>query len=163
MGWFFITIIIYFTFQGDIVSCCSSSVTISNTTWFLRLRLYFDLYTRLISFSLSGAYKILRPISPLFFPNFLCSYNPAGKFISSQLYLLIWGLIFDILSGWLPISWWFSATVIAYWKHLLSLVFLGFIVAFLIDIQSGYFMYDLSLLSLMLWKWMPSMSTLSNI
>ena len=91
-------------------------------------------------FFLQGEDKILRAISVLFLSIFSQSLIPAGKFISFQLYLWMWGLIFDILSGWFSISWWFNATVIAYWKHLLSLVFLGFIVAFLQDIHSGDFM-----------------------
>ena len=52
------------------------------------------------------------------------------KFIPSNLYLFIKGLIFVILPGFFPISTPFNATVIAYWKHLLSLLLMGFIVAF---------------------------------
>ena len=40
------------------------------------------------------------------------------KMYSSQLYLFIKGLIFVILSECFPISSWFNAIVIAFWKHL---------------------------------------------
>ena len=49
--------------------------------------------------------------------------------------------IFVILSGSLLICCWFSATVIAYCKQLISLFF-GFIVAFLLFVHSGESMYD---------------------
>ena len=55
--------------------------------------------------------------------------------------------MFDILSGWFSMFWWFNATVIEYWKHLLSLFF-GFIVALLFNTHSGDFMYDFPLLNL---------------
>ena len=119
-----------------ILSLCLLSVIINKTTWFLRLRLYFDLYTRFIVFVLGGTYKILRATSLLFSSNFFQSFIPGEKSIPFQLYLSIKALNFDILSGWFSVSWWFNATVIEYWKHLLSL-FLGFIVALLFNIHSG--------------------------
>ena len=87
-----------------------------------------------VFFSLEGADRILRAISLLFLSNFFQSFIPAGKFMSFQLYLSVWGLIFDILSGWLLISEWCNETVNEYWKHLLAL-FLGFIAAILFFIH----------------------------
>ena len=45
-------------------------------------------------------------------------YGYDGKSMSFQLYWLIKGLIFDIISGWFLMFWWFSETVKAYWKQL---------------------------------------------
>ena len=47
-----------------------------------------------------------------------------------ELYLLMKGLICNIISGWLLICLWFNATAIVYWKHFSSLL-LRFIVCFL--------------------------------
>ena len=52
----------------------------------------------------------------LFFSEFFQSSFSDGKFIPSHLYLFVKGLIFVILS--------------AYWKHLLSFLLIGFIIAF---------------------------------
>ena len=49
----------------------------------------------------------------------------------------IYDLIFVILFGSFLISSWFNAAVTAYWKHLLSFLLMGFIVAFLLFIHSG--------------------------
>ena len=85
-------------------------VIINKTTWFSRLRLYFDLYARFIVFSLCGTNKILRAIVLLFCLNVFQSFIPAGNSIPSQLYWSIEGLIFDIFSGWLSMLWWFNAS-----------------------------------------------------
>ena len=50
--------------------------------------------------------------------------------------------MFDIISGWFAIFWWFNAIVIAYWKQLLSSSFFGFIVANLFLIYLRDFKYD---------------------
>ena len=50
------------------------------------------------------AYKTLRAIATLFFSNFFQLFFSDGKFIPSQLYLFIKGLIFVILCGSLFIS-----------------------------------------------------------
>ena len=65
-----------------------------------------------------------------FFPNHLKIF-PDGKFIFSQIYLFMKGLIFAILSECFSICSWFNAIVAAYWKHLLSFLLIGFIAAFL--------------------------------
>ena len=66
--------------------------TVSNIdkiTCFLCLLVYSDLYAALIVFALWGIYNILSAIVLLYFSNFYHSFDPAGKFIPSQLYLLI--------------------------------------------------------------------------
>ena len=122
-------------------------VIINKTTCISRLRLYFDLHARFIVFVLRGIDKILRAIILLFRSVFFQSFIPAGKSIPSQLYWLMKGSIFDILS----MFWWFNTTVIEYWKHLLSLFF-GFIVALLFITYSGDYMYDFPFFKLILWK-----------
>ena len=47
-----------------------------------------------------------------------------GNFIQSLLCVFISRLIFQTLSGWNSISFWFNATVAAYWKHILSFLFI---------------------------------------
>ena len=123
----------------------------SITLFIISKLLYFYVYDyiliymqRFIVSVLGGTYKILRAIVLIFCSNFFHSFIPAEKSMPFQLYWSIKGLIFDILSGWFSIFWWFNATVIAYWKHLLSL-FLGFIVALLFNIHSGDFIYDFPL------------------
>ena len=74
------------------------------------------------------AYKTLRAIVPLFFSDFFYSSFSDGKFIPSHLFIK--GLIFLIRCGSYLISSWFTATVTAYWKHLLYLLLIGFIAAF---------------------------------
>ena len=59
---------------------------------------------------LCGTNKILRAIVLLFCLNVFQSFIPAGNSIPSQLYWSIKGLIFDILSGWLSMLWWFNAS-----------------------------------------------------
>ena len=108
-------------------SFCSLLVIINKTTWFSRFWLYFDLYARFIVILVRGIYKILRAIVLLFRSNFFQSFIPAGKSTPSQLYWLI-KCLSDILFGWFSMFWWFNATAVEYWKHLLSLFF-GFIVA----------------------------------
>ena len=138
------------------------SVIINKTTWFSRLRLYFDLHESLIVFVLCGTNKILRAMVLLFCSNFfqsisilffsnssLSSFWCALISMSFQLYWLIKGLIFDILSGLFPMFWWFNATVIGYWKRLSSLFF-GFIVAILFLNHSKDSMYDFLLYKLVL-------------
>ena len=122
-------------------------VIINKTTCISRLRLYFDLHARFIVLVLRGIDKILRAIILLFRSIFFQSFIPAGKSIPSQLYWLMKGSIFDILS----MFWWFDTTVIEYWKHLLSLFF-GFIVALLFITYSGDYMYDFPFFKLILWK-----------
>ena len=80
------------------------------------------------------------------------SFECDGKSISFQLYWLIKGLIFDILSGWLLICLWFNAMIKAYWKQLSSLFF-GFIVVFLFFSYSGESIYDPLLFKLIFWRW----------
>ena len=58
-----------------------------------------------------------------------------GKFIPSQSHLFVKDIIFVILCRSFFISSWFKAIVTAYWKHLLSFLLLGSIVAFLFFIQ----------------------------
>ena len=53
------------------------------------------------------------------------------------------GLVFVIICGSFFISSWFYETVTAYWKHLLSFLLIGYIVAFLFFIQLGESMHDL--------------------
>ena len=138
------------------------SVIINKTTWFSHLRLYFDLHASLIVFVLCGTNKILRGMVLLFCSNFfqsisilffsnssLSSFWCALISMSFQLYWLIKGLIFDILSGLFPMFWWFNATVIGYWKRLSSL-FCGFIVAILFLNHSKDSMYDFLLYKLVL-------------
>ena len=64
---------------------------------------FFDLYARLIVLVLYGTNKILRAIALLFCSNFFQFSWCDGNSISFQLYLLIWGLICDIFSGWFAI------------------------------------------------------------
>ena len=83
----------------------------------------------------------------------IISFKPFPVFYSSRkLYtfpiILISNIpIFDILSGLFSMFWWFNATIIEYWKHLLS-QFFGFIVALLFNTDSGDFMYDFHLFRL---------------
>ena len=65
--------------------------------------------------------------------------------IPSQLYFLIKGLVFVILSGCFSISSWFNSTAIVYWRHLLSFLLMGFIVFFVVVVffsQSRESIYD---------------------
>ena len=141
------------------VSSWSLSVIINNTTWFLRLRLFaYEIKFFCIQWCRYNIKSNILVISFKFSPIFY----PAGKFMSCQLYLSMWGLMFNILCGFLPISWWFNATVIEYWTHLLSLVFLGFIVAFVFAIHFENSIYELPLFNFISWKWMPNTLTLSN-
>ena len=87
-------------------------------------------------------YKTLRAIVTLCFAIFFQSSFSDGKFILSHLYLFIKGLIFLIPSACFPISSWSNVTVPTYWKHLLSSLLIGFIIAFLFFIQSGESIYD---------------------
>ena len=67
-------------------------------------------------------------------------------FLPSYLYLLIQGLIFVIFCRSCFISFWFNATVTAYWKHLLSFSLMGFIVAFrFLSNQENLYMMHLNL------------------
>ena len=75
------------------------SAIINKITCFLRLLLRFDLYTILIFFVLCCTNDMLRAIILLFRSNFFQSLGPAGNSIPSQLYFLIQGFNFDILSG----------------------------------------------------------------
>ena len=148
-------------------------VIINKTTWFSCLRLYFDLYANLIVSVLCGTNNILRAIVLLFCsnffqsivsyyyffnffqsscPNFFRSFWCDGKSISFQLYWLVKDSIFDILSRWFSMYWWFNSTVIAYWKQLLSSLFWRFIVALLFINHSGDFIYDLLFLQVVLWR-----------
>ena len=61
--------------------------------------------------------------------------------------------LFDILSGLIANSLWYNVIVAAYIKQLTSLVFFGFIVAFLVLIQSGAGIYDAPRCRSTLWKW----------
>ena len=79
----------------------------------------------------------IKNIVTLFFSSFLQWSFFDGKFIPSQLYLFIKVLFFVILCRSFFISSWFNSTLTAYWKHLLSLLSIGFIVAFMFFIQSG--------------------------
>ena len=85
---------------------------------FLRFEVYFSKHKQDIFVSLL-AHKTLRAIVLLFFSRFFWSSFSDGKFIPSQLYLFIKGLIFVILSGLCPIFLWFNATVTTYSKHFL--------------------------------------------
>ena len=69
---------------------------------------------------------------------FLKFFLSFSEFIPSQLYFYIIDLICIIFCQSFFISSWFNATVIAYWKHLISFLLMGFIVAFLFFIQSGH-------------------------
>ena len=76
---------------------------IKRITWFfLQFELCFE--TQAENIFLFLAYKILRAIIRLFFSNFFQSSFLDGKFIPSQLYLSINGLIFVNLSGCFHIS-----------------------------------------------------------
>ena len=66
------------------------------------------------------ARRTLLVIVKLFFSNFFQSSFSDGSFILFQLSLLITGLILIILTGCVPVSLWFSATVILFWKYLSS-------------------------------------------
>ena len=57
---------------------------------------------------------MLRAIDLLFNSNFFQSLPVDGKFMSFQLYWSIKGFILDTLQGFLLISSWFNATVMAY-------------------------------------------------
>ena len=63
------------------------------------------------------------------FPNFFLS---DEKFVPGRLYLFIKGLIFVVLGISFLISSWFNLAVTVYWKHLLSFLLIGFVVAFLL-------------------------------
>ena len=76
-----------------------------------------------------------------FFSNVSRSFLWDGTLIFLQLFLSMCFKILLILSGWIPISSWLRATVMAYWKQLLSLFF-GLIVAFLLDTYFGDWIYD---------------------
>ena len=96
------------------------------------------------------AYKTLRVIATLFFSSYFQWSFSNGKFVTSQLYLFLEGLIFVVLCGFFLF---FNATVIAYWKHLSSFLLMGFIVAFLFFIQSGESVYDPPWLGFTLWHY----------
>ena len=106
--------------------------------------------------------KMLRAMSLLFLSNLFQSSFPAGNLISSQLYLLINGLSFVILSGLYLTSSWCNAAIIAYLKYSLSLRFLGLIVAYLSDIHLGEGIYELPLFKSMSWNCIVNRSTQSN-
>ena len=57
---------------------------------------------------------MLRAIDLLFNSNLFQSLPVDGKFMSFQLYWSIKGFILDTLQGFLLISSWFNATVMAY-------------------------------------------------
>ena len=76
--------------------------------------LYFDLYATPIPVVLFGTYNILRAIVLLFYSNIFQSFGPDGKSLLLQLYLPIKGLIFDIICGSCPLSWWSNAMDTAY-------------------------------------------------
>ena len=59
---------------------------------------------------------------------------------SFQLYLFIKGLIFVIFCRSFFISSWFNPTLAAYWKHLLSFLMMGFVVAFFLSNQENLYM-----------------------
>ena len=61
-------------------------------------------------------YKTSRAIVILLFSNFFQSTFSGGKFIPSQSYLFMNGLIFVILYRSFLISSWFNATVTVYWN-----------------------------------------------
>ena len=70
-----------------------------------------------------------------------------GKFIPSQLFLFIKGLIFVILCRSFFISSWFNTIVTAYWKHVLPSLLTGFIVAVFVPNQENLYLihHDLDL------------------
>ena len=119
------------------------SVIINKITWFLRLKLCFDMYAGLICLVLCGTNKILRTIVLLFFSKFFHFFLPFEcdvKSFSFQLYWSMKGLICEILWGLFTIFWWYNATVKAYWKQLSSL-FCGFIDGFYFpSIQENLYM-----------------------
>ena len=96
--------------------------------------------------------QTLRAIVTLFFLNFFQSSFFDREFIPSQSYSFIKSLIFVILCRYLLISSWFSVTFTAYWKHLLSYLLIGFIVAFLFFIQSRESIYDPTQFRFILWN-----------
>ena len=59
-----------------------------------------------------------------------------------ELYLSITGLIFEILSEFFQISLRINVSVATYYKHSLSSLLMGFIVAFLLFIHPGESIYD---------------------
>ena len=75
--------------------------------------------------------RTLRAIVIFFSSNFFQLLFSDGKLIPLQLYWIIKGLIFIILSECLTTYSWLCATCTAYRKHLLSFLLIGFIVAFL--------------------------------
>ena len=85
------------------------------------------------------ACKTLRAVVRLFFSNFIQSFFSNGKFISSQLYLFIKGVMFVVYWGSFFISSYFNTTARAYWKHFLSFLLKGFIV-FLLSSQENLYM-----------------------
>ena len=139
------------------------SVIINKFTRLSRLLLYFDIYACFICLILYVTYSIFKAIVLLFCSSFLQSFECEGNSMSFQILLLIKGLRLEILSGWWLIFWWFSAAAIAYWKHLWSLVFLGFIVTPLFFIHSRDLIYELLLFKLILWTCYYSKSIRSNI
>ena len=75
--------------------------------------------------------QIIKSNCYIIFLKFSQSSFLGVKCIPSQLYLFIKDLIFVFLCGSFIISSQFYATFTAYWKHLLSFLLIGFIVAFL--------------------------------
>ena len=106
-------------------------------------------------------YKTLRAIFTLSCKNCFQS-SSDGKVIPSHLLLLMNVLIFVILSACFLISSWSNATVTAYWKHLLSFLLMGFIVASLSFIQSGESKYDPPWFGFILWHLYYNKWTWSN-
>ena len=74
------------------------------------------------------------------FSNVFQSSFPDGKFIPFQPHFFIKHLISDILCGSFFVSPWFNCYSL--WKHLLSFLLIGFVVAFLFFIQSKEPIYD---------------------
>ena len=117
---------------------------------FLSLRLNYDVKYKSRRITVSLAYKIFRAISELFFSGLFLSSNFDGYFILFQSYFFIKVAMFEALSRCVSISWWFKATVAAYWKLLLS-PFFRFIVAFLFFNYTGESMYDRPHLKVTVW------------
>ena len=91
-------------------------------------------------FSIQNINSNYRIIFLRFFP--ITFFLMETLFLPSYLYLLIQGLIFVVFCRSCFISFWFNATVTAYWKHLLSFSLMGFIVACSLFIKSGESIYD---------------------
>ena len=100
------------------------------------------------SFSVQNIKNNCDIIFVKFFPIIFFWWN---IYLFSQLHQFIKGLIFVILCGYFLASSCFTMTVTAYWKHLVSLLLMIFIVAFLCFVQSVESIHDPPWFGIILW------------